>query len=390
MEIKKKSAVLATGFAMFSMFFGAGNVVFPLAIGQETGHLNFYAISGLLISAVGIPLLGLISATLFNGNYKHYFERIGKVPGFLVALFIMGLIGPFGAMPRLFTVAHSTFAYYWTGIPFVFFSLVSCIIVFALTFKKNKIVDILGYYLTPILLFSLVVIIILGLIWARPPVVSILTPGQAFMGGLQTGYSTMDLLATFFFSSVVLSCLESTEIERGHKKDFRNVIFMTLKASIIGMGLLAMIYIGFSYVAAFHSSGLKGLRREQLLGAISVQMLGPYAGVIAIIAVSMACLTTAIALAAVFSEFLHNDITMGKLPYIPSLIITLVVAFLVSTLRFGGIAAFLEPILIISYPALIVLAILNIAHKLAHVNIVKTPVAVTFLISLGVYAYQTI
>ncbi len=390
MEIKKKSAVLATGFAMFSMFFGAGNVVFPLAIGLETGNLNFFAICGLLISAVGIPLLGLISATLFNGNYKHYFERIGKVPGFLVALFIMGLIGPFGAMPRLITVAHSTFAYYWEGIPFVLFSLISCAIVFVLTFKKNKIVDILGYYLTPLLLFALVVIIVIGFVWATPPEQSALTASAAFMEGLQTGYSTMDLLATFFFSSVVLSCLESTEIEKGHTRDFRNVIFTTLKASVIGMGLLALIYIGFSFVASFNSAGLEGLGRDQLLGAISVQMLGPYAGIIAILAVSMACLTTAIALAAVFAEFLHNDITLGKLPYIPSLIITLFVSFLVSTLRFSGIAAFLEPILIICYPALIVLAILNIGHKMFHFNVVKTPVAITFLISLGAYFYQAI
>jgi len=389
MKVKSKSTVIAAGFAMFSMFFGAGNVIFPLAVGSAAKGQNFYAIAGLLISAVGIPLLGLISMTLFNGNYKHYFERIGKVPGFLLALFIMGLIGPFGAMPRLITVSHSTFSMYWPGVPFTLFSLISCALVFLLTFKKNSLVDILGYYLTPALLVALVIIIVKGLVSAPAMPATDFDPQTLFYDGLVTGYEMMDLLATFFFSSIVLQCLEATEIAEGHTKNFRNVIFLTLKASLIGMGLLAVIYIGFSYVAAFHSDVLVGLGREHLLGAIALHILGPYAGIVAIMAVSLACLTTAIALAAVFSEFLHNDLTQGKLPYIPSLVITLIVCYFVSTLGFSGIARFLEPILVVCYPALIVLTIFNIGHKLSHVKMVKTPFAIATVASLANYLYLT-
>jgi len=389
MKVKSRSTVIAAGFAMFSMFFGAGNVIFPLAVGRDAQSLNIYAMSGLLISAVGIPLLGLISMTLFNGNYKHYFERIGKVPGFLVALFIMGLIGPFGAMPRLITVSHSTLSMYWPGVPFVVFSFISCLIVFLLTFKKNRLIDVLGYYLTPALLVTLVIIIIKGLMTAPTMPQSTLQPNQLFADGLITGYEMMDLLATFFFSSIVLQCLESSEAAEGHTKNFRNVIFLTLKASLIGMGLLAVIYIGFSFVAAFHSQELVGLGREHLLGAIALHILGPYAGIIAILAVALACLTTAIALAAVFSEFLHNDLTQGKLPYIPSLVLTLLTCYFVSTLGFSGIARILEPILVVCYPALIVLCIFNIGHKLTHVKMVKTPFALATLVSLGHYLYIT-
>jgi len=99
MEVKSRTTVWATGFAMFSMFFGAGNVVFPLELGLGAQSQNIWAIAGLLITAVGVPFIGLISMTLFNGNYHHFFERIGKVPGFIVAALIMGLIGPFGALP---------------------------------------------------------------------------------------------------------------------------------------------------------------------------------------------------------------------------------------------------------------------------------------------------
>ena len=97
---KQLKVILSTGFAMFSMFFGAGNVVFPLDLGRTAGHMNFYAIAGLLITAVGVPFTGLLTMFLFEGNYTKFFERIGKVPGFVLAAFIMALIGPFYAMPR--------------------------------------------------------------------------------------------------------------------------------------------------------------------------------------------------------------------------------------------------------------------------------------------------
>src|SRR5947209_4364111 len=126
-NVSKKSNTWATGLAMFSMFFGAGNVVFPLALGQFAKDQNIYAILGLLITAVGVPFLGLLAMTLFNGNYTHFFERIGKVPGFLVALGIMGLIGPFGAIPRCIALSYSTIRMYMPDTSLVLFSLVSCI-----------------------------------------------------------------------------------------------------------------------------------------------------------------------------------------------------------------------------------------------------------------------
>ncbi len=385
MEAQSRSSVWATGFAMFSMFFGAGNVVFPLAVGQIAQNQTPIAILGLMISAIGVPFLGLISMTLFNGNYHLFFKRIGKVPGYLVSLFILCLIGPFGAMPRLLTLSHSTFDLAIPGVPLWLFSVIACVVVYLMTFKKNRILDVLGYVLTPLLLVTLVIIIVKGIYGAEPAPLSNMTSGTAFLFGLQTGYETMDLLGAFYFSTVILACLESSEISHGHTKNFRNVIFMTLKSSIIGASLLALVYFGFCFVASFNSASLEGLSRDQFLGAIAIHTLGAYAGIVAIGAVSLACLTTAIALAAVFSEFLHQDIFREKISFSNSLVVTLALTFAVSTLGFTGIAAFLAPILVVCYPALIVLSILNIGHKMFHFNSVKAPVAVTFIISLLLY-----
>jgi len=382
-----KTTIIATGLAMFSMFFGAGNIVFPLAVGKYAQDQNFYAIIGLLITAVGVPFLGLIAMTLYNGNYVHFFERIGKVPGFLVALIIMGLIGPFGATPRLLTVSYSTIEIYFPNLDLYWFSICSCILIFLLTFRKNRILDILGYVLTPLLLLSLAIIIVKGIWFASTLPASTNQPLDIFMMGLHEGYQTMDLPGAFFFSSIVLACLEGvdTSHETPGGKNYRKIISMTLNAGAIGMSLLALTYIGFSYVAAYHSPALEGISKDRILANLALEILGPSASMVAIAAVALACLTTAIALVAVFTEFLHFDIFRKKIGYIPSLIATLVLTFFISTWGFEGIAKILTPALLISYPALIVLSIMNLLHKLYHVNIVKTPVYLTLAISLIAY-----
>lgn len=376
---------IVTGFAMFSMFFGAGNVVFPLALGQYAQDHNIYAILGLLITAVGVPFMGLIATTLFNGDYKQFFDRIGKVPGFLVTAFIMGLIGPFGAMPRCITLSYSTIKFYLPSLSLIEFSAIACLIIFAFTIKRNSIVDILGCYLTPLLLAFLGWIIIKGIITSPAAPIGDHSKFAIFWKGVEEGYQTMDLLATFFFSSVVLSCLRK-DVDTSNQKNSKQLIFLTLKASAVGAFLLSIIYIGFSFVASFQSVHLENVPKDELAGAIALQILGPYAGIVACIAVALACLTTAIALAAVFADFLEKEVTMGKMNYGISLIITLLIAFGVSTLNFTGIIAFLAPILQVCYPSLIVLSLVNILYKLYHFKPVKWPFYTVFVISLIGYS----
>lgn len=374
-EEKSKVNILATGLAMFSMFFGAGNVVFPLLIGIEAQDKNIYSILGLLITAVGVPFLGVLAITLYDGDYKTFFSRIGKVPGFIVAALIMGLIGPFGALPRCIALSFSTTEMFFPGMSLQIFSFISCILIFLLTFRKNQIVDVLGYYLTPLLIGSLAIIIVKGMIMSPSAPESALNSGQAFWNGFAQGYQTMDLLGAFFFSSVVIACLKPQKLtEEGNH---RRILRLMGQASIIGAALLSLIYVGFSFVSAFNSEQLAAISKDQVLGQIALVVLGPYAGIVACVAVALACLTTAIALACVFAEFLHYDVTFGKIGYIPSLLITLIISFFVSTLNFNQIIALLAPVLEILYPALIVLCIMNILHKLYGVTWIKTPFALT-------------
>lgn len=379
----KQSITIATGLAMFSMFFGAGNVVFPLALGQIAQDKNFFAIIGMLITAVGVPFLGLIAMTLFDGDYKVFFGRLGKIPGFLIVLIILGLIGPFGAIPRCIALSYSTAKTFLPNISLPVFSIISCIVIWLFTFKRNTIIDTLGYFLTPLLLGSLAIIIVKGFI--NPPETPVAEHENfaIFLKGLKDGYQTMDLLGAFFFSSVIIVGLKNAL--KSSEKTHRQLIITTLKASAIGAFLLAIVYIGFSYVASFHSEALNNVPSDELISMVAIHILGPHAALIACIAVALACLTTAIALASVFAEFIYEDLSFQKIGYGSSLIITLVITYFVSTLDFKGIAAFLGPILQVCYPALIALTVLNIAYKLFNFKPVKIPMLIVIALTIAAF-----
>lgn len=386
MQTSSRSSTWISGFAMFSMLFGAGNIVFSLAVGQYAQDKNFFAILGFLLTAVGVPFLGLLAITLFDGNYKDFFNRIGKVPGFLLIAFIMGLIGPFGATPRCIALAYSTTKMYLPGISLPIFSLGACGLIFLLTFKQTRILDIVGYFLTPLKLGTLLLIILLGFLMAPHAPVAPHAEWPLFVHGLNQGYQTMDLLATFFFCSVILVCLKR-DVDPTDPESNKRLIAQTLKASCIGAGLLAFVYLGFSYVASYHSLALNASNTDELIAAISTHVLGPYGSIVVCLAVAFACLTTAIALSTVFAEFLHSDVSQGKLPYVPALVGTLAITFFVSTLNFTGIASMLSPILQLCYPALIVLCVVNILYKLIAFKPVKIPVLAAFTLSLVGYFF---
>lgn len=383
MHDSPRSNIFAAGLAIFSMFFGAGNIIFPLALGQFAQDQNIFAISGLLITAIGVPFAGLFAMTLFDGDYRQFFSRIGEIPGFLTAAIIMGLIGPFGAMPRCIALAYSTISGYIPGISLELFSAIACLLIFLLTFKRNNIVDILGYVLTPLLLISLAIIIIKGLIFApEKPIAVDLQSLSVFFEGFKQGYQMMDLIGAFFFSSVVIVCLKK-DLPPNEQNNHSTLMSLTLKSIAVAAPLLAITYIGFSYLAASYSHDLANFNSDELIGQIALIVLGNQAGLIASLAVALACLTTVIALAAVFAEFLHEDITGFKFGYIPSLIVTLLITYFISILNFTMIKAMLTPILEIAYPALIMLTACNILYKLFGLKTVKTPVAIIFVLSLA-------
>jgi LIVCS family branched-chain amino acid:cation transporter len=373
---------LAIGLAMFSMFFGAGNVIFPLAVGQYAGDKNFFAMSGLILTAAIMPIAGVIAMILFDGNYRQFFGRLGKTPGFILALITISLLGPLGSTPRCIALSYTTLKTSFPGLSSVLFSAISCGIIFLFTVRKNQILNLLGWVLTPLLLTSLITIIVIGLTSTHEMQNSDQSNANMFMHGLKEGYNTMDLLAAFFFSSTILNIL------RMPKKDdliSRNYINIALQASVVGAFLLTAIYVGFSYLAAFHGNELLINGKDEILGAIAMKIAGGYAGILVCITIALACLTTAIALISAFTDFIQKEVFQEKVSYEMTLIASLLLTFFVSTFEFTGISAFLGPILQICYPGLIVLTFLNIAYRLKNFKPIKLPVFCAFALSAYFY-----
>lgn len=352
---------LKTGFATFSMFFGAGNILFPLALGQATQDMSAFAITGLLLTAVALPVSGLIAMTWYDGDYRRFFERLGSVPGMLIALLIMLLLGPLGSSPRCIALAYATVKVSFPDLAPLWFSGLSCILIYLCTVRHRRIMDLLGAILSPWLLLILGILIVAGIMTAPETAISELSPRSAFSLGLTEGYYTMDLLAAFFFSSVIIRGVRSDLGKDGDSPE--KVNRRTIQAGFIGAALLAIVYVCFAYVAAHHTSHIEGLSTDRLLGALSLHLLGPYAGIVASATVALACLTTAIALISVFAEFLSWYVCKSKISYHTALVCSLIVTFGVSTIEITGIMAFLAPILEILYPVLIGLTFFNLLSK---------------------------
>lgn len=380
LSLKQRFNFMPVGFAIFSMFFGAGNSIFPLLIGSISGKHNVYAVMGLTISTILVPILGLIAMTLYNGDYKEFFYRMGKTPGFIMIALIMILIGPFAGIPRCITLSYATLKPHIGSTPLMLFSAVACAIIFAKTIKKTQLINILGKILTPILLFCLAIIIFKG-IYAPGNVaepIMVKTRSGIFFRGLIEGFQMMDLLASFFFSATVIGCLKANKALVNDSQ--RQNVF--LKAIAVAGVLLGIIYIGFSYVAANNSVFFQTVPQDALLGAVSRLILGEQMGFVMGLSVALACLTTAITLVTVFSDFVYHDCFKGRLPYPVCITVTILLAFLLSNLGFAGICSMIAPILIVCYPALITLTVLNILHKLYDFKSVKWPVYAVMGLSL--------
>jgi branched-chain amino acid:cation transporter, LIVCS family len=354
--------LLATGLAIFAMFFGAGNIIFPLVLGQQLVAQLPLAILGLLLTAVLIPFSGLLTMFFYHGNIRAFFGRLGEKKGLCLALCVISLLGPFGSTPRCIALALSTFRLSFADLNPYLFNAIACLCLFIMSYKKQRLLAILGYFLTPILVVLLAFIIVKGF-WAAPLSNSIMESHPTLDSlwiGLKEGYNTMDLLAAFFFAPVILSAaqLKIEKLNSGERFQF------ILKASAIGAGLLSLVYICFYYLAASYASSLQGLPADQLLGRIALHILGPYAGLVVCLTVVLACLTTAIALITAFSGFIHREIFKEKSHETIVLLGSVLITYGMACFEFQGISKFLGPILEVSYPVLILLTAYNLIEHL--------------------------
>lgn len=374
----KNKDIIITGFALFAMFFGAGNLIFPPYLGVITGNKFLIGVIGFILADAGLSLLAIIAAAKTDGDTKRVFGRAGKTFALVLGCAIMICLGPLLAIPR---TAATTFEMGISPLIPGFNSLIFSAIFFAitliLTIKPSKVVDIIGSYLTPALLICLLVIIAVGIL---NPVGNIneAVIQNVFNEGILQGYQTLDALGAICLSTVLIRNL----VQKGYKKEKERVNIL-LKAGFIATIGLAVVYGGLTYLGATVSSIYDvNVNQSTLIVAITIALLGTPGKVVLSLIVTLACLTTAIGLTSATAEY-FSSLTKNKLKYEHIVIAVCLFSLVISTLGVGAIIKISAPILSLIYPATIVLIVMTIFNKyVKNDNIVKGATYVALLMGI--------
>ncbi|MBH1960880.1 MAG: branched-chain amino acid transport system II carrier protein [Flavobacteriia bacterium] len=319
----KFGTAVTLGFALFAMFFGAGNLILPPFIGLKSGTEWFAAVGGFFTTGIVAPFLGVLTVVLFGTSFTDLGRKVNPLVVTILAFLIMLCIGPLVAIPR---TAAATFE---IGIKPVFpdfnnilFSVLFFGVVIFLSLSKSRIVDIIGNFLTPFLILSLGILVVMGIM--NPPDVSHvseLNSQESFVFAFHEGYQTLDVLASVIFAGIIISAA----IDKGYT-NANDRFKITIAAGLISMIALLFIYGGLIYLGAHSGFPLsETVSRTELLLHISNAVLGKNGTVVISIAVALACLTTAIALTSAMGSFLEK-LTFGKVNYKMGVLLTCLVA----------------------------------------------------------------
>jgi len=377
--------------AIFSMYFGAGNLIYPLIVGRDSGVLLPIGFIGFLISGVLIPLAGLVAMVLFDGDYVSFFQRLGKNVGNLLIFFCILILGPVIVMPRIITLSHIMIAPMFGGSMFgsinycssLCFAILFLTITFFATYKESKIVDILGIVVGPLLLITLIIIIVKGIFTQSHDVITPLASRVAvFLKSFLLGYGTLDLLASLFFSSAIGTLLQKSYPSISTKER----IWYVVVCGSLGVLMLAIVYLGLSIIGMLHGAALRDAGGGDLFRDLALNVLGHGGSFVVGVSVCMACISTAIAIVVVVAEYIEQVIFAHKLSYFYCLLITLVSCIPLSIIGLDQVLSIAAgPILYVGYPVLIMLTFCNILYKTIQFRPVKLPVGCVFVISTILY-----
>ena len=235
--------VFVIGFALFSMFFGAGNVVFPPYLGLESGNQWFLGFLCYYLADIGLALLALF-AILRQGGSDGITRPLGRGPATVLMCAIILCIGPMLAIPRTAATTYEmSLAPLVSGFSPVLFSVLFFAVIFLLCVKESAVVDIVGKVLTPALLLGLLILIVKGVVDPIGPVPAKALVDNVPATGIEAGYQTMDVLAAMVFGIIVLKSAEA----KGHTR-FGDKFTVVAGAGIVAGAALLVVYLGLTYL----------------------------------------------------------------------------------------------------------------------------------------------
>ncbi|MCE5090884.1 branched-chain amino acid transport system II carrier protein [Staphylococcus devriesei] len=356
------------GSMLFGLFFGAGNLIFPIHLGQTAGSNVLLANLGFLITAIGLPFLGIIAigVSKTNGIFE-ISSRVSKIYAYLFTIALYLVIGPFFALPRLTTtsyeIAFSPFISPGTGkVILPIFSILFFLVAWFFSKRPSKILDYIGKFLNPVFLVLLGIVVLLAFIRPMGGIgnapVSPDYSNSVLLKGFIDGYNTLDALASLAFGVIIVTTIKKLGITRPN--DIAKETFKSGTISIVGMGIIytLLAVMGTMSLGHFKVSENGGIALAQ----IAQHYLGDYGIIILSLIIIVACLKTAIGLITAFSETFTE--LFPKMNYLWLATGASVLACIFANVGLTKIIMYSTPVLMFIYPLAITLILLTLASPL--------------------------
>lgn len=356
--MKKSKDVIVIGLALFAMFFGAGNLIFPPKLGAELGHSWMTGVLGFSLSDAGISFLAVVAIALSGGKIDSLGEKVHPGFGKLLSIVAGLILGPLIAVSRTGAVAYEM------GIRPLFpemglfiFTIIYFGAAYVILMDQKNVLDKIGKILTPLLLIGLAVIVVRGILYpASAPVEP--NVHERFGAAFLEGYQTIDGLGALLLTGFVIASLK----QKGYTQK-KTILKMTIMSAILASILVTIIYASLMYLGATNAPAFAAdISRSDLFISIVDQLMGPAGKVFMALTVTMACFTTAVGLTATIGKIFEKSLK-NRFSYK-----WIVGAMLVSNLAFSNLGVELiikaaEPVLKIIYPIVVVLVILRLTER---------------------------
>ncbi|MBE6799256.1 MAG: branched-chain amino acid transport system II carrier protein [Ruminococcaceae bacterium] len=350
---------LIIGAALFSMFFGAGNMIFPPFLGFGSGTDWWQGFIGYFVTDIGLVIVTLMAVVRFNGQ-KELLSIAGKGLASALLFVVIMCLGPIISIPRTAATTYELSVLPIFGEQkFPWFYVVFFTVVLLLCFNKGKILDVVGKILTPLLFLGLLVLIVKGIV---TPVGEITadTRFESVIGeGIEAGYQSMDVLASVVFGALVISSVA----DRGYNNNKSSARIVLYSGLIAGFGLF-VVYLGLTYLGATACENYSmHITRTELLTNIILLLFPGKSGLVFFgVVAGLACLSTAVALTGSAAEYLER-LFKGKVNYKVFVVAICVLDTLLATVGVEKLVSFASPLLSLVYPPILVIVALSFAKK---------------------------
>ena len=375
--MNNKKTILIIGFALFASFFGAGNLILPPFLGYSSGNDWFIVTIGFAITAVFIPILGILAHAKLQGTMFDFGKKVSPIFSsiYCFAVYIIAISLP---APRTASVTHEmAIAPFFNSSAFLT-STIYFTLVFVFVLNRTKILDLIGKYLTPLIGVILLSIIFIGIV-TSPVAVSQTFLEAPIVNGILEGYQTFDAIGAVVVGAVIVISLNL----KGHNS-YNDKKELIAKSGWIAGGGLLVIYAGLILCGSlFQTEFPKEATRIEVLTGLSTFTLGHIGTLILSVLVALACFTTAVGIVTGTCDYVKGLFKDSQVAYVITAILSCLIGVLVGSFKVGFIIDIALPALMFIYPITIVLILLNLfPDQYASKLVFRLVVFVTILFSI--------